>query len=156
MIGDEYKQNKTFDNLRNNGYNNYKEILKSENINREKYSKVLKEDQSVLTKNFIENGGIIDTSEEAVRYLDMRKADGICFNNKLIFLRPDYSYSELIEELEHAKQFDNNKFNSDKIIELEIEAKTTTLSRLEKYNIPNIEIEDLKKQISYYKKLLKE
>lgn len=154
LISDEYYQ-KVVKNTKK-GYNKYKELYKSTNENRKYYSKVSSEDFEKITHDFITNGGIIKSDEDAERYLDVRKADGICFNDKLIFLRPDCSYTELFEELEHASQHAKGLFSSDKINQLEISAKTKALIKSEKYKITDIEKKDLKEQIEYYKKLLKE
>ncbi|XVG95822.1 minor capsid protein [Eubacteriales bacterium KG125] len=157
-IADEFdrREKESLDKIEEKGYNKTKELYKSTNENRKYYSKVSKTDFKNITRNFIKSGGIIQTDEDAQRYLDMRNADGICFNESLIFIRPDCSYTELLEEIEHSKQFKSGVVVSDNVIKMEIEAKEKVLENVRKYNIPEIEIEDLKKNLKEYVDLLEE
>lgn len=148
------REKEILDKINEKGYNKNKELYKSTNENRKYYSRVSKTDFKSITHNFIKSGGIIQTDEDAQRYLDMRNADGICFNESLIFIRPDCSYTELLEEIEHSKQFKSGVVGSDNVIKMEIEAKEKVLENVRKYNIPEIEIEDLKKNLKGYIDLL--
>lgn len=58
-----------------------------------------------IIKAYARRGGLIQTDEEAVRYLNARQSDGITLNKNTIVLRPNPSNASVFEELIHSAQF---------------------------------------------------
>jgi RHS repeat-associated protein len=67
-------------------------------------------------------GGVIDQSDEAVRYLDSRGAEALTFNSTTILLRPNPSASAVFEEFIHVGQFRKGLADSSSVTALEIDA----------------------------------
>ena len=59
---------------------------------------------------FARQGKVIDTSEDAVRYLESRGAEAVTFNAETIMMRPGASASTVFEELIHATQHRTGRF----------------------------------------------
>lgn len=63
-----------------------------------------------IQEAFARQGKTIDNSEDALRYLDMRGAEGVTFNAETIMVRPGASASTIFEELIHATQHRSGDF----------------------------------------------
>jgi len=115
--------------------------------------------QKVLTKSFVERGGIVWQNEEASKYLELQKADAICLGHDTIVLQRKPLVSEILEELYHADQhlrgeIDTNSRRS--ILEAEIAAQRYLLSVVDKYKIPRSEVRQTQKALKMYQKELEE
>lgn len=117
-----------------------------------------------LTKEFIENGGIIIRGEEAAKHLGFAHSASYLPSLNAAFIRDDATVSDVIEEMYHAKQ-DRIRMFGDKLtdkvlLKREIDAQKYLLSLTKRYKIPLEEVEETKKNLLYYenelKKMLKE
>lgn len=61
---------------------------------------------------FEKNGGVIDQSIDAQRYLEMRGAEGLTFNAKTILLPANPTTSAVFEELIHTAQHRTGRFSA--------------------------------------------
>ena len=102
---------------------------------------------------FERNGGVMDSSPELDKYLDLRGADGITLNEKLIFFRygAPPAASTFYEELIHTAQFRQGKILTGISAKMEIEAKEKLVKYQKQYGIPDHENEQTKKQIEILK-----
>lgn len=105
---------------------------------------------------FERNGGVMKSSVELDRYLDLNGADAVTFNAKTIVLRQGKipTASELFEELIHTSQFRGGDVSINSTVEFEIEAKTKLIKYQKQYGIPDSENEQTKKQLEFYKQQL--
>lgn len=94
-----------------------------------------------IKREFEAIGGIIDTSEEAVRHLLNRNAEGSTFDGYTIALMPRPSRVSVFEELIHARHYreglitsEGDKFRS------EVWAKTELLREAKRYKLTPFEI----------------
>lgn len=148
---------KTLDNAGNSGIIKSRgvEMLRKEDEN--KIEPMPKKQFHRIVKGFKKQGGEIRTDEEAQRYLDLKGAEGVTINSKLIFLRKNPSRSAVFEELIHTTQFKNGEINEipRDVIVGEINAKEKLLRYAEQYNLTQKEIDNTKKMLSDYKEELK-
>ncbi|SFN24798.1 RHS repeat-associated core domain-containing protein [Nitrosospira briensis] len=63
-----------------------------------------------IQEAFKRQGKVIDNSEDALRYLETRGAEGVTFNAETILVRPGASPSTVFEELIHATQHRTGRF----------------------------------------------
>ncbi len=100
-----------------------------------------------IQEAFSRQGKTIDNSEDALRYLETREADGVTFNAETILVRKDASPSTVFEELIHATQHRTGKFgtwvdsygNSGAVAKAEFEAATRLVKNQKAYGISNAE-----------------
>jgi hypothetical protein len=96
---------------------------------------------------FARQGRTIDNSEDALRYLETRGADGVTFNADTILVRPDASPSTVFEELIHATQHRTGRFdrwvsqhgNAGAIVRAEYEAASRLVRNQRAYGISDAE-----------------
>ncbi len=88
---------------------------------------------------FERQGGIIDQSKDAQRYLDYKGANAITLNDKTVVMRPNPTTTEVFEEFIHVGQFRRGEIAgpSDKLAE--IAAMEKLIRNREAYGIPNHE-----------------
>lgn len=105
-------------------------------------------------------GGVIDQSIEAQRYLDYRGAEACTWNEKTIQLRTNPTTSDVFEEFIHTAQYRAGKIpdqSVETVLKVEIEAAEKLIKNRRAYGIPNIEtrqtIERLKKLRKEYESL---
>ena len=113
-----------------------------------------------LTKEFRKNGGVIIRGEEAEEYLKKQSAHAsylVSFNNAVI--SDEATVSDVLEEMYHAKQDRLNMFGSvaDKEVRYrrEIDAQKHMLGLVEKYKIPDEEVEVTRRTLKYCEEKLK-
>ena len=102
---------------------------------------------SRIQEAFARQGRTIDNSEDALRFLESRGADGVTFNADTILVRPDASPSTVFEELIHATQprtgrFENwvNQYgNAGAVARAEYEAATRLVQSQRAYGISDAE-----------------
>lgn len=78
-----------------------------------------------MKKAFEKQGGVIDQSEEAIRYLDYRGAEAVTWNEKTIQLRQNPTTSAVFEEFIHTAQYRAGKIPDQRprtVLTVEIEA----------------------------------
>ncbi|GED59073.1 hypothetical protein BFO01nite_32050 [Brevibacillus formosus] len=98
-----------------------------------------------MKKAFEKQGGIIDQSEEAIRYLDYRGAEAVTWNEKTIQLRQNPTTSAVFEEFIHTAQYRAGKIPDQTprtVLTVEIEAAEKLIKYRKAYGIPNIETRD--------------
>ena len=112
-----------------------------------------------LTKEFRANGGIIIRGEEAEEHLKKQSAHAsylMSFNTAVII--DEATISDVLEEMYHAKQDRLNMFGSviDREVHLkrEIDAQKYMLGLVDKYKIPDEEVEMTKRNLKYYEEEL--
>jgi hypothetical protein len=96
---------------------------------------------------FSRQGRTIDNSEDALRYLETRGADGVTFNADTILVRPDASPSTVFEEMIHATQHKCGRFdqwvkqygNAGAIARAEYEAANRLVRNQKAYGISDAE-----------------
>ncbi len=115
-------------------------ILKSElNINKTPMDKIkFQRIKSIFEKN----GGVIDQSEEAQRFLEYRGAEAATFNEKVILMKLNPSASDVFEELIHTAQYRAGKIPDQTVLTIlkaEIEAAEKLVKYSKQYGIPNSE-----------------
>ncbi|RYD26077.1 MAG: hypothetical protein EOP87_23340 [Verrucomicrobiaceae bacterium] len=84
-------------------------------------------------------GGTIDQSADAVRYLDMRGAEGLTLNAETMLLRPNPSASAVFEEFIHVGQFRRGRIDSSSGLLMEIEAAERLINNRKAWGIPSSE-----------------
>ncbi|GAB1529580.1 hypothetical protein YSY22_10020 [Brevibacillus formosus] len=103
-----------------------------------------------MKKAFEKQGGIIDQSEEAIRYLDYRGAEAVTWNEKTIQLRQNPTTSAVFEEFIHTAQYRAGKIPDQTprtVLTVEIEAAEKLIKYRKGYGIPNIETRDTIKRL---------
>ena len=114
--------------------------------------------QKELLKDFTESNGFVWQDDKATEYLKSRGVDACCLGHDLIVLQKRPLISEILEELFHAKQF-NNGLVIDTVeskILAEIEAQEYLISVAEEFNIPKSEQRQTEIALEKYKQKLKE
>lgn len=114
--------------------------------------------QKELLKDFTESGGFVWQDDKATTYLNTRGVDACCLGHDLVVLQKRPLISEILEELFHAKQFQNGLVidNEESKILAEIEAQEYLISVAKEYNIPKSEQKQTEIALENYKKRLKE
>ena len=104
------------------------------------------EEFNQLKAEFESRGGEIQMDENAIKYLDLRGAEGLTFSEDLIFLRPDPppSRATVYEELIHAWQFRRGKMDGTQIslLKAEIVAKKLLIRYSARLGLTDAEIKD--------------
>ncbi|WP_412847874.1 hypothetical protein [Brevibacillus sp. 179-C9.3 HS] len=98
-----------------------------------------------MKKAFEKQGGIIDQSEEAIRYLNYRGAEAVTWNEKTIQLRQNPTTSAVFEEFIHTAQYRTGKIPDQTrrtVLTVEIEAAEKLIKYRKAYGIANIETRD--------------
>ncbi|MBU0279342.1 hypothetical protein KMP11_02930 [Gemella sp. zg-570] len=139
----------------------YKSVGYNRNMKRKKYidnSKMSIASKSLINKlsrKFRRRGGVIINDESSIVYLDSRNAEAITLDAYTILMREKISISALIEELEHSEQYLRNENDGSRldVVKNEILAKEKSLRYADRYKLPKIEIEFVKKDIELYKKI---
>lgn len=120
--------------------------------NTEKRVTINKEKQRKLTAEFRKNGGKVWQGSEAEHYLKSRGAAAMTLGDATIVLQNKPTISEVLEELYHIEQFKNGEIDDDiSKYKAEIEAQNYLLSVEKMYNIPRREIEETKRNLTYWK-----
>jgi hypothetical protein len=96
---------------------------------------------------FARQGKTFDSSEDALRYLETRGADGLTFNADTILVRPDASPSTIFEELIHSGQHRSGRYegwtsqygNAGATARAEYEAATRLVKNQRAYGISDAE-----------------
>ncbi|MBO9458097.1 hypothetical protein [Labrenzia sp. R5_0] len=96
---------------------------------------------------FARQGKVFDSSEDALRYLETRGADGVTFNAETILVRPDASPSTIFEELIHSGQHRTGRYdqwvsqygNAGATARAEYEAATRLVNNQRAYGISDAE-----------------
>jgi len=102
---------------------------------------------SKIKDAFARQGKTLDDSEDALRYLETRGADGVTFNADTILVRPDASPSTVFEELIHATQHRTGRFdawvseygNAGAVAKAEYEAALRLVKNKNAYGISDVE-----------------
>lgn len=94
---------------------------------------------SRIKQAFERQGGVIDQSLEAQRYLQSRNAEAATFNAKTIVLKVQPSGAEVFEELIHTAQYRSGRATGDNIVEMETEASEKLIRHRRVYRINNDE-----------------
>ncbi|HFK5529570.1 TPA: hypothetical protein ACGZ99_003655 [Elizabethkingia anophelis] len=127
--------------------------------------KLLKE----LQEEFRRLGGEMVYSEESFQYIASREKvyneqiEALTFNESTIFLNKDVTTSAVYEELIHAKQFREGRYNNwvkeyNNIIAenlMEKEAAEELLEKAAQWKLPKNEIELIKERLEFFKNELK-
>jgi hypothetical protein len=117
-----------------------------------------------ITRSFRRQGKIIEIgTEEANSYLNWAKAEGVCFDENIIYLRSNPSTSAVYEEVIHSAQYRTGKYNKwvekyDNVIAknlMEREAAEKLLKNAKAWKIPANEIEIIKERLEIFNSELK-
>ncbi|MEE2866934.1 MAG: hemagglutinin repeat-containing protein, partial [Pseudomonadota bacterium] len=100
-----------------------------------------------IQEAFARQGKVFDSSEDALRYLETRGADGVTFNAETILVRPDASPSTIFEELIHSGQHRTGRYdqwvsqygNAGATARAEYEAATRLVNNQRAYGISDAE-----------------
>ncbi|MDA7028116.1 hypothetical protein PJ311_16195 [Bacillus sp. CLL-7-23] len=95
-----------------------------------------------MKRAFEKQGGVIDQSDEAIRYLDYRGAEAVTWNEKTIQLRQNPTTSAVFEEFIHTAQYRAGKIPDQTprtVLTVEIEAAEKLIKYRNVYGIPNVE-----------------
>lgn len=100
-----------------------------------------------IQEAFARQGKTFDSSEDALRYLETRGADGVTFNADTILVRPDASPSTIFEELIHSGQHRSGRYaqwssqygNAGATARAEYEAATRLVRNQRAYGISDAE-----------------
>ncbi|MCW6680873.1 minor capsid protein [Aerococcaceae bacterium NML130460] len=113
--------------------------------------------QNKLTKEFRERGGVVWQDDESEDYLKSRGAQAACLDFETIALQKKPTVSEVLEEIFHAEQWVDGRVEDTDISKIkgEIEAQEYLLSVSKRYNIPESEIQETKRNLEYWKKELR-
>lgn len=130
---------------------------KRREIDHNKMSVASKQQINKMSRKFRRRGGKLISDKEAIAYLNERNAEAVTLDAYTIIIREKISISTLIEELEHTEQYlrGDNDGSELAIILNEIAAKEKSISEYERYKLPKIEINSVKKEIKRYKKELR-
>ena len=111
-----------------------------------------------IKKRFEMNGGIIDSSVELDRLLDLLGAEATAIDKNTIIIRYNKipSASAVFEEFIHTAQYRNGKITGNNRIDMEIEAKRKLIKYQKQYEIPDNENEATKIHIKQLLKMRKE
>ena len=123
-------------------------------IDQSKMSRASQEQINRLSRKFRKRGGVFISDEDAIEYLDEKKAEALTLDAYTILKRDEISISALIEELEHAEQYLRNENDGTalSVVINELNAKRKSIEERERYKLPKIEIDSVRKDIKYYEK----
>ena len=96
-----------------------------------------------ITADFRAAGGVVDQSEDAQRYLQLRKAGGLTLNDKTILLPANPTRTAVYEELIHAEQFRRGvaiEAGRGGVLRFEIEAAETLIRNRHTWQLPVDEV----------------
>lgn len=129
-------------------------MYRKKTIDQSKMSKASQEQINRLSRKFRKRGGVFISDEDAIEYLDEKKAEAITLDPYTILKRDEISISALIEELEHAEQYLRNENDGTALSVAinELNAKRKSIEEKERYKLPKIEIDSVRKDIKYYEK----
>ena len=130
------------------------DMYRKKTIDQSKMSKASQEQINRLSRKFRKRGGVFISDEDAIEYLDEKKAEAITLDPYTILKRDEISISALIEELEHAEQYLRNENDGTALSVAinELNAKRKSIEEKERYKLPKIEIDSVRKDIKYYEK----
>lgn len=152
---DEELDNKPLDKAEEKSYNKGMEgMYRKKVIDQTKMSIASQEQINRLSRKFRKRGGEFIDDEDAIAYLDEKKAVAITLDAYTILKRKEISISALIEELEHAEQYlrEENDGSALSVAINEVSAKRKSISERERYKLPKIEVESVRKDIKFYEK----
>ena len=123
-------------------------------IDQSKMSRASQEQINRLSRKFRKRGGEFISDEDAIEYLDEKKAEALTLDAYTILKRDEISISALIEELEHAEQYLRNENDGTALSVAinELNAKRKSIEERDRYKLPKIEIDSVRKDIKYYEK----
>lgn len=129
-------------------------MYRKKTIDQSKMSKASQEQINRLSRKFRKRGGVFISDEDTIEYLDEKKAEAITLDPYTILKRDEISISALIEELEHAEQYLRNENDGTALSVAinELNAKRKSIEEKERYKLPKIEIDSVRKDIKYYEK----
>ena len=129
-------------------------MYRKKTIDQSKMSRASQEQINRLSRKFRKRGGVFISDEDAIEYLDEKKAEAITLDPYTILKRDEISISALIEELEHAEQYLRNENDGTALSVAinELNAKRKSIEERERYKLPKIEIDSVRKDIKYYEK----
>ena len=129
-------------------------MYRRKEIENNKISVASKEQINRLSRKFRKRGGEFIDDEDAIAYLNDKKAEAITLDAYTILKRQEISISALIEELEHAEQYlrKENDGSALSVAINELNAKRKSIEEQSRYKLPKMEVERVKKDIKYYEK----
>ena len=129
-------------------------MYRRKEIEHNKISVASKEQINRLSRKFRKRGGEFIDDEDAIAYLNDKKAEAITLDAYTILKRKEISISALIEELEHAEQYlrKENDGSALSVAINELNAKRKSNEEQSRYKLPKMEVERVKKDIKYYEK----
>ena len=112
-------------------------MYRRKEIEHNKISVASKEQINRLSRKFRKRGGEFIDDEDAIAYLNDKKAEAIT-----------------IEELEHAEQYLRNENDGSALSVAinELNAKRKSIEEQSRYKLPKLEVERVKKDIKYYER----
>lgn len=150
-----YVEKKSLEKVPGKVYNQGMEGMhRKKNIDQNKMSVASQEQINRLSRKFRRRGGEFIDDEDAIAYLDEKHAEAITLDAYTILKRRDISISALIEELEHAEQYlrGENDGTALSVAINEVNAKRKSIEERERYKLPKIEIDSVRRDIKYYQK----
>ena len=132
-------------------------MYRRKEIEHNKISVASKEQINRLSRKFRKRGGEFIDDEDAIAYLNDKKAEAITLDAYTILKRKEISISALIEELEHAEQYLRNENDGSALSVAinELNAKRKSIEEQSRYKLPKMEVERVKKDIKYYEKAVR-
>ena len=129
-------------------------MYRRKEIEHTKISVASKEQINRLSRKFRKRGGEFIDDEDAIAYLNDKKAEAITLDAYTILKRKEISISALIEELEHAEQYLRKEIDGSALSVAinELNAKRKSIEEQSRYKLPKMEVERVKKDIKYYEK----
>ena len=129
-------------------------MYRRKEIEHNKISVTSKEQINRLSRKFRKRGGEFIDDEDAIAYLNDKKAEAITLDAYTILKRKEISISALIEELEHTEQYLRNENDGSALSVAinELNAKRKSIEEQSRYKLPKMEVERVKKDIKYYEK----
>ena len=127
-------------------------MYRRKEIEHNKISVASKEQINRLSRKFRKRGGEFIDDEDAIAYLNDKKAEAITLDAYTILKRKEISISALIEELEHTEQYLRNENDGSALSVAinELNAKRKSIEEQSRYKLPKMEVERVKKDIKYY------
>lgn len=121
-------------------------------IDQNKMSVASQEQINRLSRKFRKRGGEFIDDEDAILYLDEKGAEAITLDAYTILKRKEISISALIEELEHSEQYLRNENDGTALSVAinEVNAKKKSIEERQRYKLPKIEVESVRRDIKYY------
>ena len=129
-------------------------MYRRKKIEHTKISIASKEQINRLSRKFRKRGGEFIDDEDAIAYLNDKKAEAITLDAYTILKRKEISISALIEELEHTEQYLRNENDGSALSVAinELNAKRKSIEEQSRYKLPKLEVERVKKDIKYYER----